>query len=225
MRTCFVDIPEKEADRYLALCDTWREKYLELDREELKERFRLEGDGKAHYVTYFGERYRLDQSTGMLTLAEDPERELPFDTVMAIYHLFYYSKPGAAVRGQFVPFREVKRAAPFAPAFQRNVLNAAAKTFEGRLPELHRACRSLGGVSLPQGDAGYQIQAFDCMPLQFLFWDGDEEFPAQANILFDADITDFLHEETVVCIGNDLIRRIKEEAENSSCALPSNTLY
>lgn len=208
----YADTPEKEASRYLVLCDVWREKYLRLDRRELKERFRLDGDGQAHYITYFGQRYRIDQRSGMLSLEADPGRKLCFDTIMAIYHLFYYSKPEARVSGRFVPFREVKRAAPFDAAFQRNVLNAGARVFEGKLEKLHRACRALNGKVLKQGDAGYQIEAFDCMPLQFLFWDGDDEFPAQANILFDADITDFLHEETVVLIGNELFRRLAEEA-------------
>lgn len=220
MRESFLNPEEKTTDNYLKLCDIWREKYLALDREELKERFHLESDEHAHYITYFGQRYRLDQRTGMLTLAEAPDRELTFNTVMTIYHLFYYAKPRARVSNVFVPFRQVKRAAPFDAAFRRNVLDAAARAFDGHLPELHRACETLGGKPLPQGDAGYQIEAFSCMPLQFLFWDGDEEFPAQANILFDADITDFLHEETVVCVGDDLFRRLLEEAGLSEVRRP-----
>ncbi len=212
MRERYVDTPEKEADRYLALCDMWRKKYLGLDRRELQARFRLEGDEEAQYIVYFHQRYRIDQRTGMLTLEEEPERELPFNAVMTIYHLFYYAKPEAKVSGRFIPFREVKRAAPFDAAFKRNVLDAAARTFDGHLAELHRACQALGGRPLKQGDAGYEILAFDCMPLQFVFWDGDDEFPAQANILFDADITDFLHEETVVCVGDELFRRLVEES-------------
>ena len=212
MRERYVDTPEKEADRYLALCDMWRKKYLGLDRRELQARFRLEGDEEAQYIVYFHQQYRIDQRTGMLTLEEEPERELPFNAVMTIYHLFYYAKPEAKVSGRFVPFREVKRAAPFDAAFKRNVLDAAARTFDGHLAELHRACQALGGRPLKQGDAGYEILAFDCMPLQFVFWDGDDEFPAQANILFDADITDFLHEETVVCVGDELFRRLVEES-------------
>ena len=212
MRERYVDTPEKEADRYLALCDMWRKKYLGLDRRELQARFRLEGDEEAQYIVYFHQRYRIDQRAGMLTLEEEPERELPFNAVMTIYHLFYYAKPEAKVSGRFVPFREVKRAAPFDAAFKRNVLDAAARTFDGHLAELHRACQALGGRPLKQGDAGYEILAFDCMPLQFVFWDGDDEFPAQANILFDADITDFLHEETVVCVGDELFRRLVEES-------------
>ena len=212
MRERYVDTPEKEADRYLALCDMWRKKYLGLDRREPQARFRLEGDEEAQYIVYFHQQYRIDQRTGMLTLEEEPVRELPFNAVMTIYHLFYYAKPEAKVSGRFVPFREVKRAAPFDAAFKRNVLDAAARTFDGHLAELHRACQALGGRPLKQGDAGYEFLAFDCMPLQFVFWDGDDEFPAQANILFDADITDFLHEETVVCVGDELFRRLVEES-------------
>ena len=52
MREKYVDSPEKEPDRYLALCDVWREKYLEMDRKELKERFHLDGDERNHYITY-----------------------------------------------------------------------------------------------------------------------------------------------------------------------------
>ncbi len=33
-----------------------------------------------------------------------------------------------------------------------------------------------------------------------------------ANILFDADITDFLHEETVVSAASELFRRLAEES-------------
>ncbi len=50
-------------------------------------------------------------------------------------------------------------------------------------------------------------EAFPCIPLQFIFWDGDDEFPAQANILFDKNITDFTHEETVVLIAEEGVDR------------------
>lgn len=213
MRKSFIrPCEERSVDNYKKLCETWREIYRELDREELACRFGLEQDEKAYYLIYFHQKYRLDKESGMLTLYEEPERELTFHTVMTIYHLFYYSRPEARVSGRFVPFREVKRAAPFDPAFHKNILKPMAEAFEGHTQELVKACQALGGKKLPQGDAGYQLQSFDCMPLQMIFWDGDEEFPAQANILFDADITDFLHEETVVCLASDLFRRLLEES-------------
>ena len=211
MRESFID-QEKTTDNYKMLREKWRLIYQGLDREELAQRFGLKSDEQAYYIVYFHQTYRLDKKSGMLTLLEEPDRELTFHTVMAVYHLFYYSRPGARVSGRFVPFREVKRAAPFDAAFRRTILEPLAAAFEGHTEEMRRACLSLGGSPVPQGDVGYQIEAFDCMPLQVVFWDGDEEFRAQANILFDADITDFLHEETVVCVASDLFRRLTEEA-------------
>ena len=38
------------------------------------------------------------------------------------------------------------------------------------------------------------------------------EAEAQANILFDAAVTDFLHEETVVCLASWLVQRLTEES-------------
>lgn len=202
----------KRTDNYELTCEKWRKIFLEMDQEELTGRFGLEQDENALYIIYYAQKYRIDRLTGMITLAEDPERRLAFNTLMSIYNLFYYVKPGAAVKGEFVPFRNVKRAAPFAPAFLRTVLKPLAKTFEGRSSLLKKACLALNGTPIRQGDVGYVIHAFDCMPLTMLFWDGDEEFEAQANILFDADITDFIHEESVVCVAADLVRRLSEEA-------------
>ena len=203
---------ERTTGNYAALCETWREKILHMDMEELKRRFHLREDESAYYITYFCEKYRIDKGTASLTLAKDPDGVLGFNTQMSIYNLFFYSKPGAKVKGEFVPFRLVKRASPFEGAFLETVLKPLAKIFSGRTEQLRAACRSLQGEKLPQGDVGYVLHAFDWMPVAVLFWDGDDEFEAQANLLFDADITDFIHEETVCCIAADVIRRLTEEA-------------
>ncbi len=201
-----------KVDNYELTCERWRKTFLEMDQKKIQERFGLEIDEESLYVVYFGQKYGINRRNGMITLCDDPEQRLSFNTLISVYNLFYYAKPDAKVKGEFVPFRHVKRAAPFDPAFQRSVLKPLAKTFEGRGELLKKACAALNGTPIRQGDVGYVINAFDCMPLTVLFWDGDEEFEAQANILFDADITDFIHEETVVCIASDLVRRLAEES-------------
>ncbi len=220
MRESFISSREDERiDNYDVVCDNWRKLYQAMDKEELRERFHLERDEQALYLTFYNEKYRLDHKSGMLTLVHDPDRKLLFSTVISIYNLFHYAKPGARLAGEFVPFRQVKRAAPFAPAFQKKTVDFLAAAFDGHMEELRRACVRLGGTPMKQGDVGYQISVFDCLPVQVFFWDGDEEFPAQANILFDANITDFVHEETVSCIGTSLVHRLIEESgiEEKTC--------
>lgn len=211
--TYLTNAPGEREDRYELTCEKWRMRFLEMDHEALAERFHLEQDEEALYIIFFNQRYRLDKKNGMITLEEEPERKLAFNTIISIYNLFYYALPEAKVKGEFVPFRQVKRAAPFDPAFQRTILAPLAKTFEGRADALDAACRALHGEPVRQGDVGYVIQAFECVPLTVIFWDGDDEFSSQSNILFDADITDFLHEETVVCVAAALVKRLAEEAD------------
>ena len=64
------------------------------------------------------------------------------------------------------------------------------------------------------GGVGLRGEKFtDCIPVKLMFWDGDDEFPAQANLLFDRSATDFIHIESVVTIATELLRQLSEAAE------------
>ena len=106
---------------------------------------------------------------------------------------------------KWVPFADLRNARPFAPAYKIGVTDVFAETFSGHAEELRKAFMKLNGTELPQGDVGYQINAFACEPMRFYFWDRDEEFEAQANMLFDSEITEFMHEENVVCVAADAV--------------------
>ena len=71
----------------------------------------------------------------------------------------------------------------------------------------------MGGTKEKYGDVSVRIQAFPKINLTYIFWDGDEEFPAKANVLFDKNIVEFVHEETVVLIAADGLKRLVEAAD------------
>ena len=48
--------------------------------------------------------------------------------------------------------------------------------------------------------------------MQYLFWDGDDEFSAQANILYDYSVTDYIHVESTVSLATEGILRLAEVA-------------
>lgn len=197
---------------YALVNENWRRLFLEMDHAGLAQRFGLRIDGGALYIVFFRREYRIDRASGEITDMENPGDAISFDVRMSILNMFHYAKPGASVCGRFVPFREVRGAAPYAPAFAKSVASGLAKPFSGRLELLKEACAALGGEPAGYGDAGFIIRAFDFMPVMLVFWDGDDEFEAQANLLFDADITDFTHEESVCCIAGALMHRLREIA-------------
>lgn len=203
--------PQKQSN-YDKVIEEWRLRFLKMDQEALIEKFQLESDEMAVYLTYFNHKMRIDRFTGVITYLEEPQKIAGFNTCMDVYNLFHYSIDIPVASGILVPFRQVKRVYPFEAAYKRTVLKTLQETFSGHVEELKKACEKLGGKPLPQGDAGYQLSVYPFLDIAVYFWDGDDEFEAQANMLFDSNITDFLHEENVVCVAADAVYYLTEAA-------------
>lgn len=197
---------------YDKVIETWRKKFLEMDHEALIRKFHLEADEEALYITYFSHKMRIDRKIGKITMCEQPDKELTFNTVITIYNLLHYAIENPVASGKLVPFREVKRVYPFEAAYKKTILSEFQNTFSGHVDELISACEKLNGEKMKQGDVGYILPVFPFFNIAVLFWDGDEEFDAQANMLFDSNITDFFHEENVVGVAADMVYYLEEAA-------------
>ena len=195
-------MPENRQSNYDQVIENWRLKFLELDQEELIRKFQLEADEEFLYIIYFSKKFRIDRKNGFIT---EDGKSPGFDTVMNIYNTFYYSAAHPVASGNLVAFRQVKRVYPFEAAYRRTIIFRLQELFAGKTEELRKACEALGGTLLPQGDVGYVLPVFPFLNIAVLFWDKDEEFEAQANMLFDSEITEFMHEENVVCVAADAV--------------------
>lgn len=195
-------MPENRQSNYDQVIENWRLKFLEMDQEELIRKFQLEADEEFLYIIYFSKRFQIDRKNGFIT---EDGKSPGFDTVMNIYNTFYYSAAHPVASGNLVAFRQVKRVYPFEAAYRRTIIFRLQELFAGKTEELRKACEALGGTLLPQGDVGYVLPVFPFLNIAVLFWDKDEEFEAQANMLFDSEITEFMHEENVVCVAADAV--------------------
>lgn len=194
----------------------WEERFLSMDHEELLQRIpSLKREGEFLTVVHFGKTFAVSTKTGKITV-------LPAHTAATqnelfnIYTFFWYCSPLAHFRDEWLPFASLKNAGVFASAFQKGTLDVLAKTFAGHADALEEALLALGGKKLAVGDVGYEISAFSEIPMRVIFWDQDEEFPAQANMLFDKSSTEFIHVESIVTIASVCIKRL---AEISSASL------
>lgn len=186
-------------DNYEQWRQDWRARFLSQDKAALKRNLPwLSLTDRKLTVRYFIWDVAIDLTTGEMT-APIP---LTLYDEMNIFTRLWYSKPGAVAAGEMVPFAQLRHAAPYAPAFQRGNLEPLAAAFSGRGDQLERGLVALGGRKLTGGDVAYEIDAFPDFPVQVRFWDGDEEFPAQVNLLFDRNCTDLIHVESVVTIAS-----------------------
>jgi hypothetical protein len=201
----------EKTSNYEKLCDGWRERFLQMDTAELRRRLpELREEGEYLTLFHFGKKYGASTRTGEIAALDGGP--LSLNIRLNIYTLFGYVKPDARFQNEWVSFENLRGASPFAAAFRRGELEPFARAFSGRTEQLKAAYRTLGGSPLAGPDAGWQACGFDCIPVRFLFWDGDDEFPAQANLLFDTSAVDFIHVESVVTIASVGVGRLLDAA-------------
>lgn len=188
----------------------WQERFLSMDQEALCRRLPgLELTEDQLRLRHFGRLFAVSRRDGTIRCLTDGA-PASYNEAMNIYTLLHYARPDARWTGRWLPFRDLRHASPFAAAFQRGIVLPLARTFSGRGDLLPAAVERLRGVRI--SDSGFQLPAFACIPMRLNFWEGDEEFEAQANLLFDRSATDFIHVESVVTIASEGVRRLAEAA-------------
>ena len=126
--------------------------------------------------------------------------ELPLREQILILHYLALAK-GTTTTNSLITFRDLPGGIVYYPTFSKRTMEPLTRYF-GREPELLvKAAKRLGARQIDMGDTTMVINALRHVPITMVLWRGDEEFPPQLNLLFDANITDYLESEdvTVLC--------------------------
>jgi hypothetical protein len=67
---------------------------------------------------------------------------------------------------------------------------------------------SLKALPLKTGDAGYRLEFINNLFFDIAIWEGDDEFPPSAQILFDDNLAAAFSAEDLAVAGEVLIRRL-----------------
>jgi hypothetical protein len=150
-------------------------------------------------INYLNQSYHIMLPDGKILLA-DMGIEAPLRDKILILHYFTGAK-GTAATGKLIAYKQLSGGVSYFPTFSHRAIAPLVKNF-GKNPELLRkTAAKLGGSKADYGDVSVTISAFPHVPITFVLWRGDEEIAPNGNILFDANISDYLSTEdaTVLC--------------------------
>ncbi len=111
--------------------------------------------------------------------------------------------------GTWKTFREMPWGEMYIKPYTGRVLTRAAFTFGTRLAAFRAAAEKMGAESVKHGDAGYQFDLVGGYKMQILVWEGDEEFPPNAQVLYSDNFASGFAAEDRVVAGDILISTIK----------------
>ena len=114
-------------------------------------------------------------------------------------------------QGQWKTFREMPWGEMYIKPYTGRVLTRAAFTFGTRLPAFRAACEKMQALPMKHGDAGYQFDLIGGYRMQILVWEGDDEFPPNAQVLYSDNFAEGFAAEDRVVAGDILISTIKSQ--------------
>ena len=131
---------------------------------------------------------------------------LPTQTFLLRYLL---ESRSVAWGGQWKTFREMPWGEMYIKPYTGRVLTRAAFTFGTRIGAFRAACEKMGAEPVPHGDAGFRFEFVGGYQMQILVWEGDDEFPPNAQVLYSDNFAEGFAAEDRVVAGDILISTIK----------------
>jgi Domain of unknown function (DUF3786) len=138
---------------------------------------------------------------------EGPDREIPLQEQVLILHYMVGADPHR-VPGDMIAYREIPGASFYFGPFVKRAVNPLKEVFGHDIESFQRTCETLDGTPIDAGDAAYQFQVFPQVCLQYILWEGDEEFDAEANILFNESTGDCLSPEDAAWLAGMVVYRL-----------------
>ncbi|MCX6031050.1 MAG: DUF3786 domain-containing protein [Chloroflexi bacterium] len=156
-------------------------------------------------VPYFGRPQRVTYPDGAATTAEGKPVHISINIVLLHYLL---TADGAAPADRWLSFRELPDGLFYAQAFAGHAEGEISQRFGADVAGFRPAATALGGATLDLADASFRFQALPRLAVAVLLWTGDDEFPGQARILFDAHAGHYLPTEDLAGIGDWLAHKL-----------------
>lgn len=164
-------------------------------------------DGKEFIVRLMGRDYAIAHPDyAIRALDGDKLPPLPTQTFLLRYLL---ESRDIAWAGEWKTFREMPWGEMYIKPYTGRVLTRAAFTFGTRVAAFRAAAEKMGALPVKHGDAGFQFDLVGGYRMQILVWEGDDEFPPNAQVLYSDNFANGFVAEDRVVAGDILISAIK----------------
>lgn len=166
-------------------------------------------DGKEFTLTLLGRTYAIAHPEyAIRPLDGGTTPPLPVQTFLIRYLL---ESKNCLWGGEWKTFREMPWGEMYIKPYTGRVLTRAAFTFGTRVEAFRSAAEKMGARAVAHGDAGFEFDFIGDYKMRILVWEGDEEFPPNAQVLYSDNFAAGFAAEDRVVAGDILISTVKAE--------------
>jgi len=138
----------------------------------------------------------------------DFDEDVPVQQQVLVLHYINGAFNSKITRNEheWVSFQDIPDGRFYMDAFIKRAKEPLLKTF-GSSPEkmVELAYGIYNASPLEHGDFSVMVNAFPMAPVALVLWEGDDEFPAEGNILFDRSISRMLSAEDIALLAGMVV--------------------
>jgi hypothetical protein len=151
-------------------------------------------------LTVWGRPYAVEPRKGRI-FCVSPDREPlhPYFDLFAVHYLLSAKEIQPA--GQWISEKDIPGGTTFFRGPHEIPAHLVVSGVDGDIEGFTRRCERYGGTKLALADAAYSFFITPRVPVAVLFWQGDEEFPAEAKLLYDVTIVRHLASDIVYALA------------------------
>lgn len=163
------------------------------------------GKGGRISLILFNARYVIDVPD--LTITATDKKVISLVTKIILLH-YLIKADGRPLSNQLVPYKEIPGGMLYAGVFAKRTVDPLIHVFSQSPDRFLNAGLRMGGRRGEYGDVSFVLPAMPRIPMTYILWKGDEEFPATVQLLFDTSVEGYLALEDIVVLSEMATTRL-----------------
>jgi hypothetical protein len=164
---------------------------------------------KCYTLSVWGEEYNIFPEGSRITRLSHPTDKVTTSLGLFVVHYLLTCKE-TPIRKEWISVKDITGGETFFRGPHNIPADLIEKKYGDDLQLFHDVSVQLGGTALDMADAAYCFRIAPRIPVAVLLWQEDDEFPAQAKMLFDRSISDHLALDIIFALAVEVCSRFSD---------------
>jgi hypothetical protein len=179
--------------------------YKETDPQEIANRTGLtyDADSQSFAVRLLGTEYTISHPDYSGVDASGTPINQPYIEILLMRYLCEGNYVPAS--GKLAAYEELPWGTVYIKQFKGRVIGRLERDFGSDVEVFKKTVESVPGLNFKpfdKGDAGYSFEFINNIWITVMLWEGDDEFPPSAQVLFDESIKHAFNAEDLAVVGD-----------------------
>lgn len=112
-------------------------------------------------------------------------------------------------KGEMLAYTDMPWGNVYAVQFRGRCIMRLAGTYGHNIQGFRDGCEKLGFIKASAGDVSYDVPLLEGLTVRLIMWEGDDEFPAAAQILFSDNFPAAFTAEDMAVVGDVILNALK----------------